>query len=181
MQPRTTPGQWAFLFGIAFLTLLLDQISKAVVVANLALYERRVPIPALADVFNITYTRNTGAAFGILPFASNVFLVIAVVASLFILYFYRKIEGRAWLIRAALGLQMGGALGNALDRITRGYVVDFLHVFYEPYFNYPVFNLADSAIVIGVGILIILLWREDQQPRTAPAESSNSEPGESNP
>ncbi len=157
---HTTRVHWAFLFGMAALTLLADQITKAAVVANLNLYEDWTPIAALGDFFEITYTQNTGAAFGLFPTASNIFLVIAFIASAAIIYYYRQIRGNAWLLRAGMGLMMGGALGNAIDRVTRGFVVDFLHVFYEPIgFNYPVFNLADSGIVIGVGLLILLLGR----------------------
>ncbi|MFP4321521.1 MAG: signal peptidase II [Anaerolineales bacterium] len=156
----TRPTHWLLLAGVVAVTLILDQITKAAVVANLSLYEDWTPIPALAEFFQITYTRNTGAAFGLFPTASNVFLVVAVIASGVIIYYYRQIRGNAWLLRIGMGMMMGGALGNALDRITRGYVVDFLHVFYEPIgFNYPVFNLADSGIVIGVFLLILLLGR----------------------
>lgn len=178
MTHKTTPLQWAVLFLTVLTTITLDQITKLIVVRNLELYERVVPIPALERVFNFTYTRNTGAAFGLFSSASNVFMVIAFIASIVIIYYYRQVEGQtlsAWLMRIAMGMQMGGALGNALDRVTRGYVVDFIHVFYEPYFDYPVFNIADSAVVIGVLTLIFLLWQEDRKKKQAenpPVESS---------
>jgi signal peptidase II len=170
---KTTLQQWAILFGTALLLIVFDQIAKALVVANLQLYETWIPIPALDAVFEITYTRNTGAAFGLLTSASNVFLVIAVVASAVIIYYYRHVPPKAWFIRVAMGLQLGGALGNAVDRVARGFVVDFLHLYYEPVgFDWPIFNLADSAIVIGVLLLIILLGREEKQdlPETASQE-----------
>jgi signal peptidase II len=174
---QTTLAQWALLFGTAGLLLLLDQLTKAWVVANFTLYERQVPIPFLADVFNFTYTQNTGAAFGLFSSASNTFLVIACIATGVIIYYYRKIEGRALLLRLAMGFQMGGALGNAIDRVTRGFVVDFLHVFYEPLgFDYPIFNVADAAIVIGVLTLVIILWRtEEKKPEAPPAPSDQPE------
>jgi signal peptidase II len=154
---------WLFLLATVLGLLTLDQASKSWIVANFALYEARTPIPALAEVFQLTYTRNTGAAFGLFQGGSNFFLVFAVLASGVILYFYRQLRGDQWAVRLALGLQLGGALGNAIDRVTRGYVVDFLHVFYEPLgFNYPVFNLADSAIVVGV-LLLLLFLREDKK------------------
>lgn len=161
---KTTPGQWAILFGTALLLIVIDQIAKALVVENLLLYETWVPIPAIEDFFEITYTQNTGAAFGLLKSASNAFLVIAIIASGVIVYYYRQIRSRAFFLRAAMGLQLGGALGNAVDRVTRGFVVDFLHVYYEPIgFDWPVFNLADSAIVIGVVLLILLLGRDEEK------------------
>jgi signal peptidase II len=157
-KTQTTPTQWIILFGTALTLILLDQITKTLVVQNLELYESWVPIPALKKVFDITYTQNTGAAFGILPSASVVFLTIALIASGVIIYYYREIQGSAWFVRIIMGLMMGGAIGNAIDRLTRGYVVDFFHVYYEPMgFDYPIFNIADSAIVIGVILLLIYL------------------------
>ena len=170
--PRTTLQQWALLFGTALLLIVVDQIAKALVVANLELYETWIPIPAIDAVFEITYTQNTGAAFGLLKSASNAFLVIAFIASVVIIYYYRHVRPDAVLIRVAMGLQLGGALGNAVDRVLRGFVVDFLHVYYEPIgFDWPIFNLADSAIVVGVVMLILLLEREDKiQKRDLPQE-----------
>lgn len=167
--PKTALRHWLFLLLVACGVLALDQLTKWLVVQNLALYETWVPIPALEGVFDITYTRNTGAAFGVFSSAGNLFMVFALIASVFILYYYRQIEGEAWLLRATLGLQLAGALGNAIDRITRGYVVDFIHVFYEPHFDYPIFNVADSAIVMGVGILMLLLWREERRSKNETA------------
>jgi signal peptidase II len=175
---NTTLQQWAILFGTALLLIVIDQIAKALVVANLQLYEAWIPIPALDAVFEITYTRNTGAAFGLLTSASNVFLVIAVIASAVIIYYYRHVPKEAIFLRIAMGLQLGGALGNAVDRLTRGFVVDFLHIYYDPIgFDWPIFNLADSAIVIGVLLLIILLGREEKRdhPETASQESGKAD------
>lgn len=153
-----TPLQWVLLFGVAALTIITDQISKWIVVQSLDYGETWVPIPALKRIFDITYTRNTGAAFGMAQEFGNIFLLIAVVVVGAIVYYYRKLPTGSWLVRLTLGLQMGGALGNALDRITRGYVVDFFHVH-----GYPIFNVADSSIVVGVVVLVALLWWEDRK------------------
>ena len=75
-----------------------------------------------------------------------------------ILYYYRQLPERAWLVRLALGLQLGGALGNVVDRLRQGYVVDFLEV---P--HWPVFNVADSCIVVGVVLLGWVMWREERR------------------
>ena len=171
-QSKTTLFQWALLFTVALTVILLDQLTKWIVVNNLSLYETYAPIPAFERFFHFTFVRNTGAAFGLFSFAGNVFMVVAVIASGVIIYYYRQVEGKslgAWLMRLAMGMQMGGALGNALDRVTRGYVVDFIHVFYEPYFDYPVFNIADCGVVIGVLMLIFLLWQEDKKRKQAEA------------
>lgn len=162
--------RWSLLFGIAIFIILADQLTKTLVVANLSLYERWIPIDALSRVFSITYTRNTGMAFGMFQSGGMLFFLLAIIASLAIVYYYRKITGNAWLVRVAMGLQLGGAMGNAIDRLTRGYVVDFLHVYYEPHFDFPIFNIADSAVVIGVLLLILILWHTDENPQ--PSEAS---------
>ncbi|HLA42764.1 MAG TPA: signal peptidase II, partial [Aggregatilineales bacterium] len=117
---QTTLFQWVILFGTAGLLLICDQLSKALVVDRLYLYETWVPVEALKSVFDITYTQNTGAAFGVLPSASGLFLLVAIIAGFVIVYYYRQIRGNAWLLRLVMGLQLGGALGNAIDRVTRG-------------------------------------------------------------
>lgn len=178
-KQSTTRAPWGLLFGVAGIIILIDQLSKAWIVANFGLYESRAPIPALSDVFSLTYTRNTGAAFGLFPSASLFFLVVAVIATIFIMYTYRQVQGqnwRAWLLRAAFGLMMAGALGNAIDRVTRGYVVDFLHVYYEPLnFDFPIFNVADMAVVIGVGSLILFMgWERKTDEQNAHQEESDA-------
>lgn len=161
---KTTPFQWGVLMVTAAAVIGLDQIAKGLVVAHLELYEVWLPIPAFRDFFEITYTNNTGAAFGIFQSAGTLFTIIAIVASGVIIYYYRQITGRAFLLRIALGLQLGGALGNVIDRIARGFVVDFLHVFYEPIgFDWPVFNFADSAIVVGVLLLLLMLGGKSEE------------------
>ena len=99
------------------------------------------------------------------------FLVIAVIVSAVILYYYRQVPSGGWLIRLALGLQLGGALGNVIDRVRLGYVVDFLDAW-----RWPVFNVADSCIVIGVGLLMLIMLREERRERReAAADDEASE------
>lgn len=163
-QTETLPNnstkwlEWGVLFGTAGLIIGLDQLSKWLIVQNLDYLDTWVPIPAIDSLFDITHTRNTGAAFGMAQDFGNVFLLIAIIVVTAIVYYYRQLPEKLWLMRIALGLQMGGAVGNALDRITRGYVVDFLHVH-----NFPIFNIADSSIVVGVGVLIITMWIYEKQ------------------
>jgi len=149
---------WLLLFGVAALTIALDQASKAYVAAHLALHESWAPLPFLAPYFRITHVHNTGAAFGIFPQGGSIFLVIAVIVSAIIVYYYRQIPAGSLLVRLALGLQMGGALGNVIDRLRLGYVVDFFNVEF-----WPVFNVADSAIVLGVALLALEMLREEIQ------------------
>lgn len=153
-----TTRDWVILFSVALATLGLDQVTKWLVVRSLGYLETWEPLPALSGIFDITYTRNTGAAFGMAQDFGNIFLIIAVVVVAAILYYYRQLPAELWIMKVALGLQMGGAVGNALDRITRGYVVDFFHLH-----GWPIFNIADSAVVVGVVVLIIAMWWHERQ------------------
>lgn len=184
-QPSPRParpgwGAWLLLFGVAALTIALDQATKAYVAAHLALHESWMPIRAVEPYFRFTHVHNTGAAFGIFPQGGSIFLVIAVVVSVIIVYYYRQIPEGSLLVRLALGLQMGGALGNVIDRVRLGYVVDFFNVEL-----WPVFNIADSAIVLGVVLLALEMLREEYQlaqqkkrAAAAPPEPKSELPGE---
>lgn len=167
-------GKWVFLLGVALFVIALDQVSKAWIVANLELYEVWAPIPALSDYFTIIHITNTGAAFGLFQGGSVVFQIIALVVVAIILYFYRELTNESWLMRLALGLQLGGAVGNLIDRARQGYVVDFLDFQLSEALDWPVFNVADSSIVIGVGLLLLLMWLEDRHNRRQPQETSDS-------
>lgn len=138
--------------------LAADQISKLVVTNELEFYESVQPIPALSDYFQFTRTSNTGSAFGFLPQAGDLFLIIAVVVVLALLYFYPRIPDEGHVTRLATGLVVGGALGNALDRLHYGHVVDFIH-YRIPDVISNVSNLADHAIVFGVILIFIDSFR----------------------
>ena len=168
IQFTATLQLWLLLALIVGLTLIADHFSKLVVVNSLSYGESWLPISFLDGIFDITYTRNTGAAFGMGQRFGNVFLIIAVIVVVAIIYYYRHLPEGNLLVRLALGLQMGGALGNAIDRIFRGYVVDFFHVH-----GFPIFNIADSSIVVGTIILVAVLWWEDQQESEESAEGAS--------
>ena len=161
-----TPGQWLFLLGVAALAILADQITKAYVVAHLDLHASWMPLDFLEPLFRFTHVHNTGAAFGLFPEGGSFFLIIAVLVSSFILYYYRQLPAGAWLVRLALGLQLGGALGNVIDRVHRGYVVDFMHLE-----HWPVFNVADSCIVLGVVLLALEMVIEEFQAAHEPKDT----------
>ncbi len=163
--------KWLLLLGVALLVILVDQVSKAIIVANLDLYEEWAPIEALRPLFVITHVTNTGAAFGILQGGNTLFQIVAVVVVFVILYFYHQLTDRVWLLRVALGLQLGGAAGNLIDRVRQGYVVDFLHLKF-----WPVSNVSDVCIVAGVGLLLLVMWREDRRQASArPADGASSD------
>jgi signal peptidase II len=162
--------QWVVLFAIIAVVLAADQITKRRVVESLRLGESRQPIPALSPFFQITRSHNTGAAFGFLPQAGDLFLVIAVVVVIGMAYFYPRITGRAILQRIGAGLICGGALGNALDRIQYGLVVDFIH-YQIPGVISNVSNIADHAIVLGVVFIFVDSWLKDRVEKQAALES----------
>lgn len=160
-QPSARPARlidWLLLIAVTGLVILADQITKRYVAAHLSPGESWMPLDAIEPVFRFTHVRNTGAAFGIFPGGSSVFLIIAVIVSGIIVFYYRQLPHHAILLRLALGLQLGGALGNVIDRVRQGYVVDFLHVEY-----WPVFNVADSCIVVGVALLALQILLEERR------------------
>ena len=151
----------------------LDQLTKYLVRSNLELYEDWMPIEWLAPIVTITRIRNSGASFGMFPAGGLFFTIIGFIVVAAIVYYYHSLEGSQWWVRTALGMQLGGALGNLADRVRFGSVTDFVNFKY-----FPVFNVADSAIVIGVVILIIVTFMEDRREargRAAESAPANAE------
>jgi signal peptidase II len=148
-------GERIVLPAVAFLILVADQISKYLVLSNLAPGESWNPITSLTPWVSITHVTNTGAAFGLFPDLGSFFVVIAVIVVAAIIFYYRHLPAGQWWIKVSLGLQLGGALGNLLDRLRLGHVVDFID-----FKIWPVFNVADSSIVIGVAILAYYLLQD---------------------
>jgi signal peptidase II len=147
---------WVFCgaFGV---TVALDLWTKALIQARFQLFESLPLLPGLA----LTYVRNKGAAFSLLATAPEAvrrpfFLAVIVVAVVAVLYYLRQTPLRDRLTRLALGMVAGGAIGNALDRVRYGEVVDFIEVGVRSIYTWPIFNVADSAVCVGVGLL---LWR----------------------
>lgn len=142
-----------FIIYLSTILLVIDQISKLLVIK---LLERSSSIELIKNFFYLTYTHNNGAAFSILT-GQRVFLILIAIIILIILFYYlrkNKVEGK--IERLAFSFIIGGALGNLIDRILRGYVIDFIDVKIFKY-NFPVFNLADTFIVVGVILLLIIL------------------------
>ena len=157
--------KWIILACSACLTVAGDQASKAWVLANLAPYESVAPVPALLPLFQLTRSSNTGAAFGILPMAGDVFLVVALCIIAGMLWYFRRISPQDRLLPFAIGLVIGGALGNVADRLQFGHVIDFIH-YQIPNLISNVSNLADHAIVSGVVLVIgINGWRDYREKR----------------
>ena len=155
-------SRYRILAIISVVILILDQASKLYVDANFRLHES---IPVIRGLFNLTYVRNKGAAFGIL--ADNAvripfFITVSIVAMLGILWYVSRLKSDQKLALVSLSLVFAGAFGNLIDRVRLGEVIDFLDVFWQRY-HWPAFNVADSAITVGVTLLLIEMWREDRK------------------
>lgn len=139
---------------LSALVIVLDQISKAVVVQRLAMFERIDIFPVLS----ITRLHNTGAAFSFLAEAGGwqrwFFIVLGLAITALVVVWLRRIPARRGWLGAALALVVGGAVGNIIDRLWHGHVVDFVSVHYKGWF-FPAFNVADSAITVGAVILLV--------------------------
>ena len=142
---------------VALTTVALDQWVKREVTALLAPNLSWTPIPALGQWFALTYVTNTGAAFGLFPNYGNIFMLVAVVVVIAITVYYWRMPSGQTLIKISLGLQLGGAVGNLLDRLQYGYVVEFSTSEF-----WPVFNLADASIVLGAVLLAYALFAEQR-------------------
>ncbi len=152
--PPAVPGWWRWLL-LAALVVVLDQASKFWIDHHFELHEG----VRVTEFFNLVRAHNPGAAFSFLANAGGwqrwFFTALAIAASLFITWLLRK-EGNQPLLATALALIMGGAIGNAIDRLLHGYVIDFLQ-FHHAGWAFPSFNLADSAITLGA---VLLIWDE---------------------
>jgi len=147
--------QWVAL--IAVTVAVLDQLTKWLVVRFVGTEESRVVI---SGFFNLVNWTNTGAAWGIFQNNNLVLAVISLLTILALYLFRRSLQLSRWGSRVALGLITGGIIGNLIDRVRVGFVIDFLF-FYVGRYHWPAFNVADSAICIGVGLYIIRSWRSD--------------------
>jgi signal peptidase II len=152
---RLKAGWWV-LPAVAVVIIALDQFTKYLVVSRLGLYESWAPFPALAKWLEVYYITNTGVAFGLLQGGGRVYAIIPLLIGVGIALYYRTLSAGQWLIRLSLGLQFSGAIGNVIDRLRIGHVIDFIHV---PY--WPVFNVADSAVSVGTVLLVLFLLREE--------------------
>lgn len=163
---ETAPSQahgwkkWLLFVILIGVVVTLDQSTKRYVDATFSLYESR---PVVEGYFSFTYVRNSGAAFGLLSgqsptFLRIFFLSVTVLALILVTFYYARIPWSQRLTLWGLGLIMGGALGNGIDRYLIGQVIDFIDVYVGDY-HWPAFNIADSAICIGVGLLLIDSFR----------------------
>ncbi|WP_282709561.1 signal peptidase II [Ligilactobacillus sp. Marseille-Q7487] len=141
-------------FLLMFAIVLLDQLVKILVVANIPL---NTSIPFVPGILSLAHIRNYGAAWSMLIGQRWFFLVISIVALVIMAYMFKKLWHN-WPYALGLSLLIGGTVGNLLDRIRLGYVID---MFATDFINFPIFNVADSALTIGVIIILIAMLKED--------------------
>ncbi|MFC2155539.1 signal peptidase II [Acidobacteriota bacterium] len=140
--------------------IILDQVTKLIINSNLALYDR---VEVIKGFFQFTHVRNSGAVWGILSnhpaqWVSLVITNLSIMALVIVFYFFLKLEATCTLELTALSFVIGDALGNNIDRVIRGYVIDFIDMYIKSH-HWPTYNIADSFITIGVILLIISIWR----------------------
>jgi signal peptidase II len=149
----------------ALAILVADQVTKALVVANLALGEKA---RLLRDLVQVWHAQNRGAAFSLFQGGTILFLVVSVVSIGMVAYFHRSLRDRSPWLHVVLGIVLGGTLGNFLDRLRQGYVTDWLSVGIGDT-RWPTFNVADASVVVGIGILVVYLFLTSHDRREATA------------
>lgn len=155
----------AVLLLTALVILVADQLTKGLVVANLAIGER---VRLVGDLVQVLHAQNRGAAFSLLQGGAILFVVVSVLSLGMVAYFHRSLRGRGWWVHLVLGVILGGTLGNFVDRLRQGYVTDWLSIGIGD-LRWPTFNVADSSIVVGIGVLVLYLLLTTQSPREAAA------------
>ncbi|MDY6216441.1 signal peptidase II [Actinobacillus porcinus] len=159
MKNKVSGLSFLWLSAVAF---ILDLLTKYVVTQNFELYESVNILP----IFNLTYARNTGAAFSFLAdhdgWQKYFFIVLAIVISAVLVYFLKKNSASQKLQNSAYALIIGGALANMVDRAYNGFVVDFFDFYWQDW-HYPVFNVADIAICIGAGLLALDAFKNPEK------------------
>jgi signal peptidase II len=165
--------KYGAIFAIAAVIVVLDQWTKWLVRTNLPSGATWLPASLLwlSPYARIVHWYNTGAAFGMFKDASMILTILAFVVIGAILFYYPQVEEDDWLLRLALSLQLGGALGNLVDRLTIGHVTDFISVG-----NFPVFNVADASITIGAILLFLSVWLREREEKKV--EQAADFPGE---
>ncbi len=148
------------LFPIAAGIVALDQWTKLLIRNTLEIGEIWSPWEWLTRYARVVHWKNTGVAFGMFQNNNLLFAILVSVIALVIIFYYPQLTEGDWFLRIALSMQLGGAVGNLIDRLTVGHVTDFISVG-----NFAVFNVADASVTVGVGIMILGLWVEEKKLR----------------
>lgn len=160
-EPGQKSAHNAWWLLLSALVIVLDQFTKYLVATHFYLFES----VRLTGFLNLTYVRNTGVAFSLLNHQSRLlFIAIGLLIALAIVVWLLRSSRRSRLMAAALALILGGALGNVIDRVRLGYVVDFID-FHVANWHWPAFNVADSAVTVGAVLLVLLALKSEQTNR----------------
>jgi len=169
------PLELAVLLGVAGLVLVADLVSKALVVANVAIGQR---VDVVGELLQIWHAQNSGAAFSLFQNGMPLFLIVSLVALGLVAYFARAVHGRSLWFFFILGLVLGGTLGNLTDRIAhQGIVTDFISFGFGDV-RFATFNIADSSLVVGIGLIIGTMWFLDRTSTAADPRRPSGEPRE---
>ncbi len=174
---KSFPRKYVILLVLVLAIVVLDQVTKQIVIDRFHYGESISVIP---EFFNLTYVRNTGAAFGLLANANPAFripfFVLVPFAALFAIgMIFRKLPAQDVKLSTALSLVIGGAVGNLIDRVVYNYVIDFLDFHWKLQYHFPAFNVADISICVGVGILMLDLLFEPNSPLAGQASEDRSQ------
>lgn len=161
---------YLFLALLSLPLIALDQWTKWLVRDALAIGQTWTPWEWLAPYARIVHWHNTGVAFGMFKNGGVVLAILSALIALAIIVYFPRVSAKDWTLRIAMGLQLAGALGNLIDRLTIGYVTDFISVG-----NFPVFNVADSSITIGVIILILGVWIQERREKARQGQEAEPE------
>lgn len=165
-----------FTLAIGLAVVLADQLTKAWIVQYFVYAEGRPPIQIVGDFLTLLYVKNTGVAFSLFE-GQNIKFALIFVALAVVGYLYWRFRSSPSLwLRLGFALVLGGALGNLLDRFTRGYVVDFIYFQIPNTFYFPLFNVADSAITVGVALIALILYRISAAEADHPASTNQRSP-----
>ncbi len=156
MKTKRIIIDYLVLIAGAAIIIFLDQWTKDWIRANLAYGEVFRPEAPLSQYARILHWRNTGIVFGLFQDITKLFNFIPAIISVFIFFYYSRVPREDWLIRLSMILYLGGGIGNLIDRVNQGYVTDFISLG-----NFPVFNIADACITVGVFILALGVYVKD--------------------
>jgi len=149
---------YAVLMPIAGVVIGLDQWTKTLVRSNLGFGEFWSPWDWLSPYARIVHWYNTGVALGLFQDQNLLFAILVSIIAMIIFIYYPQLSEGDWFLRIALAMQFGGSIGNLIDRLTVGHVTDFFSVG-----SFPVFNVADASVTIGVGIMILGVWLQERK------------------
>ena len=160
---------YLFYFAVAGVLIFLDQLTKGLVRQNIQLGGSICPIGELCEQVRIVHWYNTGVAFGLFQGNSMFFAVLISLVIVAITVFYSQVPAYDWFLKLALAFEMGGAAGNLIDRVLIGHVTDFVAIG-----NFPVFNVADASINIGVAFMLISVILEEKKSRQMAAQETET-------